>query len=79
MEGREAHPPRAVPTIAKEKGKAAASPALPSPVEKVASPISLKALITNSSLFEELLLKDPKEKIISWLGSVYRKEVMKKV
>ena len=31
----------------------------------------------DSSLFEELLLKDPDEEVISSLGYVYGKEVMK--
>ena len=33
----------------------------------------------DSSLFEELLLKDPDDEVISWLGFVYGKEVTKKV
>ena len=35
--------------------------------------------MSNSSLFEEPLLKDPDEEVISSLGFVYGKEVTKKV
>ena len=75
MEGREERPPRAVPTTNKGKGKAAALPELPPLVEKVASPPSLEALITDSSLSKEPFFKDPNKE----LGFVYEKEVTKKV
>ena len=48
-------------------------------VEKAAFPPSFEVLIMDSSLFEELLLKDPDDEVISWLGFVYGKEVTKKV
>ena len=48
-------------------------------MEKPASFPSLKALLLNRPLFEEPLLNDPNEDVISSLGSVYEKEVTKKV
>ena len=48
-------------------------------MEKPTSPPSIEALISDLSLFEEPLLKDLNEEVISSLGSVYGKEVTKKV
>ena len=79
MEGHELRPPRVVLTEAKGKGKAATSSELPSTVEKSISLPSLKALMTDPSLFEEPLLKDPDEEVISLLGFMYGKEVTKNV
>ena len=79
MEGHELRPPRVVLTGAKGKGKAATSSELPSTVEKSTSLPSLKALMTDPSLFEESLLKDPDEEVISFLGFMYGKEVTKNV
>ena len=50
-----------------------------SPVENPTSPPSLEALLLDRPLFEEPLLNDPNEEVISSLGSVYEKEVTKKV
>ena len=59
--------------------KAVASSEPQSPVEKPTSPSSLKALLLDRSLFEEPLLNDLDEEVISSLGFVYGKEVIKKV
>ena len=48
-------------------------------MEKPTSSPSLKALMSDLSLFEESLLKNSDKDVISSLGSVYRNEVMKKV
>ena len=48
-------------------------------VEKAASPPSLEALMADSTLFEESLLKDPKEEVIAGLASMYGQAVTKKV
>ena len=71
--------PRLVPIVGKGKGKATTSPELPPPVEEGGYPPSLEALMADLTMFEELLLKDPEEEVISWLVSVYGKVVMKKV
>ena len=63
----------------KMKGKAVVFSELRSSVGKPASPPSLEALMVDQSLFEEPLLNDSNEEAISSLGSVYRKEVTKKV
>ena len=79
MESGESRPPRGVPTCAKGKGKAVAS-SEPSPfVEKPTSPPSLEALMSDLLLFKEPLLKDSDSEVISSLGSMYGKEVTKKV
>ena len=71
--------PRSVPTGRKGKGKTVASSEPQSPVEKPTSPSSLEALSSDRSLFEEPLLNNLDKEAISSLGSVYRKEVTKKV
>ena len=50
--------PRDVPTGVKGKGKAVAASKPPPLVENLASPHSLEVLMSDSSLFKELLLKD---------------------
>ena len=67
------------PSTSKGKGKAVASFELLSIMEIFMPPHSLEALMTDSSLFEEPLLKDPNEEVISSLSSIYSKEVTKKV
>ena len=79
MEGHELRPSQSVPIGGKGKGKALASSEPQSPMEKSASPLSLGALLSDRPLFEEPLLNDPNEEVISSLGSVYGKEVTKKV
>ena len=49
------------------------------PVEKLASPFSLEALIADQSLIEEPLMSDPNEEAITSFGFVYGKVVTKKV
>ena len=66
-------------STSKGKGKAVASFELLLTVEIVVSPPSLEALMMDSSLFEEPLLKDPDEEVIFSLSSIYSKEVTKKV
>ena len=63
-------PPPPPPFSAKGKGKAVASSEPPPSVEKPTSPHFLEALMSDLSLFEEPLLKDPNEEVISSLGSV---------
>ena len=48
-------------------------------MEKATPHSSLEALLADLTMFEESLLKDPEEDIISGLVSVYGKEVTKKV
>ena len=47
--------------------------------EKPTSPPSLEALMSNLSLFDEPLLKDPDEEVLTLLGEVYSKEAIKGV
>ena len=68
-----------MPIVGKGKGKATTSPELPPPVEEGGYPPSLEALMADLTMFEELLLKDPEEEVISGLVSVYGKVVTKKV
>ena len=63
----------------KGKGKEVASSGAPSPMEKSTSPPSLEALMLDTLLFEESLLKDPNEEVISALGVVYGEEALKGV
>ena len=48
-------------------------------MENLASPPSIEALLSDRPLFEEPLLNDSDKKVISSLGSMYEKEVTKKV
>ena len=68
-----------MPIVGKGKGKATTSPELPPPVEEGGYPPSLEALMEDLTMFEELLLKDPEEEVISRLVFVYGKVVTKKV
>ena len=43
------------------------------------SPSSLEGLMVDSTLFEELLIKDPEEEAIDGLASMYWQAVTKKV
>ena len=70
---------RVVPTADKGKGKVTTPFELPPLVEEAVSPPSLEALIADLTLFEEPLLKDPEEEVISGLVSVYGKVVTQKV
>ena len=60
-----------MPTTDKGKGKATAVLEPSPPVEEVVSPLSLEALMEDSTLFEEPRLKDPEEEVITRLASVY--------
>ena len=80
MEGHESRLCRAVPTTGKGKKKAATVVLEPSlQAKEAASPPSLEALMADSILFEEPLLKDPEEVVITGLAFVYREVVTKKV
>ena len=59
-----------MPIVSKGKGKATTSPELPPPVEEAVSPPSLEALMADLTMFEEPLLKDPEEEVISGVVSV---------
>ena len=76
MEGGESHPPPLNLRVGEREGNSLFRP--PPSVEKSASPPPIEALMSDLSLFEEPLLKDLDKKVISSLGSVYGKEVMKK-
>ena len=71
VEDCKACPPRAVPTMGKGKGKAIVVPKPFMSMEEALSPLSLEALIADSTLFEEPLLKDPEEEVIVGLASLY--------
>ena len=79
MEGRETRPPRRDAVGSKGKGKTVASLGAPSSEERPTSLPSLEALMFDLSLFEESLLKDPNEEVLSSLGAVYGEEVVKGV
>ena len=53
--------------------------ALDLPRKKLTSPPSLKALMSDPSLFEELPLEVPDEGAFSSMGEVYSREVVKEV
>ena len=63
--------PQGVLNGAKGKGKVLASLEPPQFMKKPVSPLSLEVLMLVLSLFEEPLLNDPDEVVISLLGSVY--------
>ena len=67
------------PLLVRGKGRVAASLELPLPMEEVALPPSLEALLANLTLIKEPLLKDREEEVISELVFVYEKVVTKKV
>ena len=64
---------------AKGKGKAMASSRVSSPVERLKSPLSLEALMSDLLLFKESLFKDLDEEVISALEAVYGQEALKGV
>ena len=70
VEGCETRPPRVMPTTRKGKGKAEASPKLLRPMEEATSSPYLEALMSDLTLVEEQLLKDPREEFIIGLVSV---------
>ena len=82
MEGHDSRapsPPRGVLVDVKGKGKVMASSGAPSPMENPMSPPSLEALMSDSSLFEEPVFKEPDEEVIFALGAVYGQEALKGV
>ena len=67
-----------MPVSGKGKGKAHAAPKPPLPIVETMSPSSLKALLADSTLFEDPPLKDPKEEVMAETIVVYGAEMMKK-
>ena len=61
------------------KGKAVASSVTSLSREEPRSPPSLEALMSDLSLFEELLLKGSDEEVLSSLGALYVREAIKRV
>ena len=70
-EGHEIRLPRALVMSGKGKGKANLGPTPSLPEVDTQSPSSIEALMTDPTLFEELLLMDCKEEVTITLGSMY--------
>ena len=78
-EGCETRPPCALAVSSKDKGKATLGLAPALPEVYTPSPLFMEVLMANPTLFEEPLLKDPKEEVTIALGSVHGTSVIKKV
>ena len=74
-----ARPPRTLPMSDKGKGKSTAGFAFSLPEVVPPSAPSMEALMTDQHLFEEPLLKDLKEEVVSDLASEFGALVIKKV
>ena len=77
--GHEARLTRGDAATSKGKGKVMASSRTTLSIEKPTSPLSLKVLMSDLSLFEQPLLKDPNEEVFTSLCEVCGKEAIKGV